>query len=98
MQQDSCVINREQISLKEKDMKAKLFGGGPLKPAPKHRPAEYGIAATYTEETENQDFRRKKGGITNQAIPGNYQSSMGQMHNMSRTQDQKMSTFIDEMK
>jgi len=34
MQQDSCVINREQISLKEKDMKAKLFGGGPLNPAP----------------------------------------------------------------
>ena len=25
-QQDSCVINREQLSLREKELKAKLFG------------------------------------------------------------------------
>jgi hypothetical protein len=40
MQQDSCVINREQLSLREKELKARLFGTAangnePLIPQPK---------------------------------------------------------------
>ena len=100
--QDSCVISKEQMSLREKDLKAKLFGVAtngfkPTLEKPK----------TYVEKMEKDKARRRHAAETLPSDylykpPAEHSSSLGlqtaEMKKLTKNQEAKMGDFIDEMR
>ena len=54
MQSDSCVINRESLSVMEKELKAKLFGTA----ATGFQPTGMSMPKTYVERMEEDKVRK----------------------------------------
>mgnify|MGYP007125035465 CR=1 FL=1 len=94
---DTCIINKESHSLRERDLRLKLFGKPEVNKVPK----------TVVEEAEGRQQRRKHAMETQSSeylykpkasTTGIAEVQGKEIKKLAKNQEQKMGEFIDEMR
>ena len=99
--QDPCIISRETASMKEKDIKRRLFGTAAYAtPAQDNLPKTYGHTMGEDKARRTAIATKESTKMFNPAGQPTAGSNMQQreIKKMAKNQEQKMETFIDEMR